>query len=92
MWHINYDTDGAYMYQQKIVIAFYERSHWLTDLQAVNNKLLWHSYIYCRALDFELNYPQDTLKDRVIYFLGCRVYEVIIHYLLIAVINNYHTR
>lgn len=49
------------------------------DLQIVNNKLLRYSYIYCRALDFELNYPKRTRKDRVIYFLGCRAYEVVIH-------------
>ena len=48
-------------------------------LKKINNKLWLYSYIYCRALDFELNYPQDTLKDRVIYFLGYRAYEVIIH-------------
>lgn len=55
------------------------------DLQIVNNKLLWSSYIYCKALDFELHQPRKTLKDRVIYFIGCRVYEVVIHYLLKAI-------
>lgn len=55
------------------------------DLRIVNNKLLWSSYIYCKALDFELHKPRKTLKDRVIYFIGCRVYEVVIHYLLKAI-------
>ena len=51
-------------------------------METSNNKLWWYSYIYCRALDFELNYPQKTFKDRVIYFIGCRTFEVIIYYLL----------
>lgn len=50
-------------------------------LEIINNKLLWYSYIYCKALDFELNHPQETLKDRVIYSVGCRAYEAIICYL-----------
>ena len=49
------------------------------ELQILNNKLWWYSYIYCRALDFELNFPRNTRKDRVIYFLSCRAYEVINH-------------
>ncbi len=52
------------------------------ELQAVNDKLLLSSYIYCKALDFELNHPQETLKDRVIYFVGCRAYEAIICFIL----------
>ena len=55
------------------------------DLQIVNNKLLWSSYIYCKALDFELHHARITLKDKVTYFIGCRVYEVIIHYLLMFI-------
>lgn len=49
------------------------------ELQSINDKLLLSSYIYCKALDFELNHSRETLKDRVIYFVGCRVYEVVIH-------------
>lgn len=40
--------------------------------------LLLSSYNYCKALDFELNHSRETLKDRVIYFVGCRTYEAII--------------
>lgn len=54
----------------------------IMELQAVNDKLLLSSYIYCKALDFELNHPQETLKDRVIYFVGCRAYEAIICFIL----------
>lgn len=52
------------------------------DLQNVNNKLLISSYIYCKALEFELNHPIDSLKDRVTYFVSCKVYEVVIFILL----------
>ena len=40
----------------------------------VNNKLLLGSYIYCKTLEFELNHPIDSLKDRVTYFVCCKVY------------------
>lgn len=49
------------------------------ELHNVNHKLMQYSYIYCRALDFELNHSRKTLKDRVMYFLGCRAYEVLIY-------------
>lgn len=52
------------------------------NLQIVNKKLLIGSYIYCKALEFELNHPVDSLKDRVIYFMGCRAYEMIINFYL----------
>lgn len=51
-------------------------------LQNVNDKLLLSSYIYCKALDFELNHPSGSFKDRVTYFVGCRAYEVVIHFFL----------
>lgn len=51
-------------------------------LKEVNDKLLLSSYIYYKALDFELNHPRETLKDRVTYFVGCRAYEVLIHFYL----------
>lgn len=57
------------------------------NLQDVNNMLLWSSYIYCRALDFELNAPKDTRKNRVIYFSGCRAYEVVIHCFLKVIVK-----
>lgn len=50
------------------------------ELQTINNKLWWYSYIHCKALDFELNHPRVTLRDRAAYFLGCRAYEVLIHF------------
>ena len=52
------------------------------NLQNINDKLLWSSNIYYKALDFELNHPNDSLKDRVTYFLGCKAYELVIHILL----------
>ena len=55
------------------------------DLQNVNNKLFWSSYIYCKALDFELNHQNDSLNDRVTYFLGCKAYELVIHILLFVI-------
>jgi len=50
------------------------------DLKQVNDKLLLSTYIYYKALDFELNHPRVTLRDRAAYFLGCRAYEVLIHF------------
>lgn len=55
------------------------------DFKKVNDKLLLSSYIYYKALNFELNHPRETFKDRVTYFIGCRAYEVLIHFYL----NNY---
>ena len=52
------------------------------NLKQVNDKLLLGSYIYYKALDFELNHPRVTLRDRAAYCLGCRAYEVFIHFYL----------
>lgn len=50
--------------------------------------LLLSFYIYCKAMDFELHHPKETLKDRVIYFVGCRAYEAIICCILKKNITN----
>lgn len=52
------------------------------NIQIINTKLYLYSYIYCKALNFELNHNTDSFKDRVTYFIGCKFYEVIIHYML----------
>ena len=59
------------------------------DLQNVNIKLLLGSYVYCKALEFELNHPIDSLKDRVAYFVSCKVYEVVIFILLNVIARQY---
>ena len=53
------------------------------NLKQVNDKLYFALYLQCKALEFEVNSSLVTPVDRVKYFIGCRVYEVLIQLFLV---------
>ena len=48
------------------------------DLKKVNDKLYFALYLKCKSLEFEVNSSLETPLDRVKYFIGCRIFEVLI--------------
>lgn len=52
------------------------------SLRLLNEKLYFALLLQSKALEFEVDSDLSTLKGRVKYFIGCRIYEVFIHIFL----------